>query len=240
MINDLIEGWQVYVKSQNQWEENRHQGYRVTSIDTTGLWRPKLQGWVGNHYHSIAGRALPAVILGVMTVSSQIQGKRIPLLKRIIRCSAKQNKAEFRVELLKETAKWHLPDEANTLDRRFKLSEIHEAELSNYVVRLQSNCTARRTKLPEYKGAGTRPKYGEINRLPELSLLAGSILTHNEWLNSNRCGESAQGTAKLASKFAIHTVNSVGTSKTAPIAPVLPMVQSISDRFKQSTADIGG
>lgn len=163
-IDELIETWQVYVRSENRWRENRYQGYRVVSIDITGFWRPKLQDWAGKHYHSIAGKALPAVVVGVMAVSGRIHDKRIPLLHGIIRCAAEQSEAEFRVELLKQAAERRLPDEVNVLDAGFKLSEIHEAGLSGYVVRLQSNCTARRNELPEYKGRGAPPKYGEIIR----------------------------------------------------------------------------
>ena len=57
-----------------------------------------------------------------------------------------------------------LPDEVNVLDAGFKLSEIHEAGLNGYVVRLQSNCTARRNQLPAYKGIGKYPEYGELIR----------------------------------------------------------------------------
>ncbi|RME41671.1 MAG: hypothetical protein D6794_00220, partial [Deltaproteobacteria bacterium] len=163
-IDELIETWQVYVRSENRWSENRYQGYRVVSIDITGFWRPKLQGWAGKHYHSIAGKALPAVVFGVMAVSGRIHEKRIPLLHGIVRCPAEQSEAEFRVELLKQAARRCLPDEVQVLDAGFKLSEIHAAELHGYVVRLQSNCTARRNELPEYKGIGARPKYGEMIR----------------------------------------------------------------------------
>ena len=163
-IDELLETWQVYVRSENQWSENRYEGYRVVSIDITGFWRPKLKGWAGKHYHSIAGKALPAVVFGVMAVSGHVRDKRIPLLHGIVRCPEEQSDAEFRVELLKKAAERHLPGEVNVLDAGFKLSEIHEAELDSYVVRLQSNCTARRNELPAYKGIGVHPKYGEIIR----------------------------------------------------------------------------
>lgn len=163
-IDELLETWQVYVRSENQWGETRYQGYRVVSIDITGFWRPKLQDWAGKHYHSMAGKALPAVVFGVMAVSGRIHEKRIPLLHGLIRCPEEQSDAEFRVELLKQAANRRLPDEVNVLDAGFKLSEIHEAGLSGYVVRLQSNCTARRNELPAYKGKGAHPKYGEIIR----------------------------------------------------------------------------
>ena len=56
-----------------------------------------------------------------------------------------------------------MPDEVNVLDAGFKISELHEASLNRYVVRMPSNCTARRNELPEYKGRGAHPKFGEID-----------------------------------------------------------------------------
>ena len=50
------------------------------------------------------------------------------------------------------------------VDAGFELSEIIESGLSQFVVRMASNCTARRNLLPKYKGIGARPKYGEIIR----------------------------------------------------------------------------
>lgn len=163
-IEELIETWQVYVKSENNWQEKRYEGNRVVSIDMIGFWRPKLKGWAGKHYHSIAGKALPAVVFGVMAVSGRIDEKRIPLLNGIIRCPAEQSEAQFRVDLLKQAAAQSRPDEVNVLDAGFKISELHEANLSRYVVRMQSNCTARRNELPVYKGIGARPKFGAIIR----------------------------------------------------------------------------
>jgi hypothetical protein len=160
----MIAAWQVYVRSQNEWRENRYAGYRVVSIDLTGFWRPRLQGWVGKHYHSLSGKALPAVVLGVLAVSGRIHGKRIPLLQAIVRCQPEQSEAAFRVELLKQAADQSLPGDANVMDAGFKISEIQAAGLDGYVVRMQANCTARRNHLPAYKGRGARPKYGELVR----------------------------------------------------------------------------
>ena len=163
-IEELIETWQVYVKSENKWQEKRYEGYRVVSIDMVGFWRPKLKGWVGKHYHSIAGKALPAVVFGVIAVSGRIHEKRIPLLNGIIRCPAEQSETKFRVDLLKKAAAQSRPDEVNVLDAGFKIGELHEAGLTRYVVRMPSNCTGRRNELPEYKGRGAYPKFGEIIR----------------------------------------------------------------------------
>lgn len=136
----------------------------MLSIDITGFWRPRLQGWVGKHFHQLAGRALPAVVMGVMVTSGQSSGKRIPLLQGLLRCKPDTSEAEFRVELLKQAAARPGRDEVKVMDAGFKISEIHAAGLKGYVVRMANNCTARRSQLPAYKGRGRRAKYGAYVR----------------------------------------------------------------------------
>ncbi len=46
-IDELVETWGVYVASENTWCEKRYEGLRVVSVDLTGFWRPRLQGWLG-------------------------------------------------------------------------------------------------------------------------------------------------------------------------------------------------
>ena len=164
-IGELLSEWQVYVASQNEWQANRYAGLQVLSIDITGFWRPRLKGWLGKHYSSVAGRALPAVALGVMTLSGRIQEKRIPLLQAIKRCKPESSESDFRVELLKAAEKrGQSASEVKVLDAGFYLAEIHMAKLKQYVVRLASNCTACRNQLPDYQGRGRRPEYGETVR----------------------------------------------------------------------------
>lgn len=70
-VNALLDNWQVYVASENRWRVRRHEGYQVVSVDLTGFWRPRLEGWAGKHYHSLAQKALPAVVVGVMALVGQ-------------------------------------------------------------------------------------------------------------------------------------------------------------------------
>jgi len=164
---DLVESWGVYVAQENEWRENRHEGLRVVSIDLTGFSRPRLQGWAGKHYHSLVGKAIPAVVFGVMTISGHAHGKRVPLLHKIIRCQPEQKKSGYQIEVLRQAAQLKQPGEVNPLDAGFKLSELAAADLKGFVLRMQSNCTVRRTRLPVYKGKGRPPEYGELVRPQE-------------------------------------------------------------------------
>jgi hypothetical protein len=163
-VNELLECWQMYVASQNQWRVRRYEHYQVLSVDITGFWRPHLQGWLGKHYHRLAQKALSAVVVGVMIISGQVGSHRIPLLKRLVRCQPTKGKAEFRSQLLKAAvaAAAAAPDQTViVVDAEFGLNELQTAGVTHYVVRLASNITARRKQKPVYQGKGRPPKYGE-------------------------------------------------------------------------------
>lgn len=165
--NELLETWQVYVASQNQWRARYYEHYRVLSVDITGFWRPHLQGWLGKHYHHLAQKALPAVVVGVMIISGQVGSQRIPLLRRIVRCQPQASKPDFRCQLLREAAAQAAGDQVIVVDAEFGIAELQTAGVSRYVVRLASNATARRSQRPAYKGRGRPPQYGEkVRPLP--------------------------------------------------------------------------
>lgn len=163
-IDELLETWGIYVARENQWKERRYESYRVLSIDLTGFWRPKLKNWVGKHYSSLARRALPAVVFGVMTLSGEIRGQRIPLLTRLVRIQPELDKTTVRRQLLKEAHSQVGEDVVAVLDAEFGVTEVQEAGIRRYVLRLAVNATACRNVLPPYKGVGRRPEYGEVIR----------------------------------------------------------------------------
>lgn len=165
--NELLENWQVYVASENQWQVRQHERYQAVSVDMTGFWRPHLKGWQGRHFHNLAQRTLPAVVFGVMVVSGQVKGKRTPLLRRIVRCQPQVEKKEFRKQLLQEAKTHVLPNQVIVVDAEFEVAELYAAAIDRYVVRMATNCTARRNQLPPYKGKGRPPEYGDrVRPLP--------------------------------------------------------------------------
>lgn len=166
-VNELLEKWQIHVASQNQWRARRYERYRVLSVDITGFWRPHLKGWLGKHYHNLAQKALPAVVVGVMVISGQVDSQRIPLLRRIVRCQPQLGKPDFRGQLLRDAAAQMAFDQVVVVDAEFAIAELQAADVPRYVVRLASNASARRNQLPAYKGRGRYPKYGEkVRPLP--------------------------------------------------------------------------
>ncbi|MCR4406596.1 MAG: hypothetical protein NUW24_06705, partial [Anaerolineae bacterium] len=70
-IADLLSAWSTYITMQGQWQEHRYGGYRPKAVDLTAYWRPALHGLKSKHYHPGAGKALPAVVLGLCFCQSK-------------------------------------------------------------------------------------------------------------------------------------------------------------------------
>lgn len=163
-IEQLLSSWQRYAKEECGWSETRIAGKRVRSIDLSGFWRPKLKGKVKKLYNSTSQKALPAIIFGVITLSGEVNGKRAPLLQSIIRYEQEINEPEFQRELLKQAADVSDDDEVTVVDAGFGLPDLQNAGVKNFVIRMASNCTARRNQLPKYSGRGAPHKYGALIR----------------------------------------------------------------------------
>ncbi|HXV99147.1 MAG TPA: hypothetical protein VEC93_12055 [Anaerolineae bacterium] len=171
-INELIEQWHSYVLAEGHWDSHSYEGYRPVAVDWTAIWRFKLTGWPGKLFHSLLGRAVPGVGFGLVCQVGQVTGQRIPLLRQIIRTSAKnRSEAKLKTDTLR-WVKYHLDDsEVAIVDAGVEISDIQAIGMPHYVIRLALNCTGRRNYLPQYKGRGCRPKWGaKVRPLPRTHL----------------------------------------------------------------------
>lgn len=66
--------------------------------------------------------------------------------------------------MLKWVADHQAADEVSIYDAGFKLADLQQAGVKRYVVRQSANGTVRRNYLPDYKGKGRPPKFGELIR----------------------------------------------------------------------------
>ena len=166
----LIERWRKQVEGLPEWKRHAYEGYKPVVADVTSFWRPTLKNCPSQHYHPAAGRALPAVILGVVGQVGEINGQRIALPQAFERVDPKDpSEARLWREILKNVDKTLCPDEIVVVDAGVKVRALQEAGIKRYVVRLANNFTARRNTLPEYCGAGRPPVYGELIRpLPRM------------------------------------------------------------------------
>jgi hypothetical protein len=164
-ISQLLTQWQRQVEAEGVWEEHRFEEYRVKAVDLVGFWRPKLQNCLSKHYKAEAGKALPAVVLGMVTRVGQMGGQRIPLPTDFIRVDPDDpSEATLTSKLLKRVAASLADDEVAVLDAGFSLKELLDVEMKRFLLRLATNATARRNSPPPYKGHGRPPEWGDIVR----------------------------------------------------------------------------
>ncbi len=168
-IADLLKQWQQQVEAEKVWQEHRLGGYRVKAVDLVGFWRPKLKSCQTTpHYKAEAGKALPAIVLGVVTRVGQMGQQRVPLPTDFIRVQlADPSETSLVTRLLTEVADHLAEDELAVLDAGFALKDLLAVGMERFLVRLAANATARRNTLPDYPGRGRPPEWGEkIRPLP--------------------------------------------------------------------------
>ena len=170
--NELINRWRSHVLAEGQWDSHSYEGYCPVAVDWTAIWRFKLKGWSGKLFNGLLGRSVRGVGFGLICDVGNVGGQRMPLLRRIIRTSAKDRSE---TKLKADTLGWvshHLEEnEVAIIDAGVELSDIHQMNMPRFVIRLALNCTARRNYLPAYKGRGCRPKWGEkVRPLPRTHL----------------------------------------------------------------------
>jgi hypothetical protein len=144
---------------------HRYEEYSPVTVDVTAFWRPTLKKCPSKHYHPMANRALPAVIFGVVGQVGEINGQRIALPRTFERVHPK-DPSEKRLwrDVLQQVKKTLAGDEIAVIDAGLKVSDVQEAKIEDYVLRLAKNFTARRNFLPEYRRKGRKPKYGALVR----------------------------------------------------------------------------
>jgi len=158
---DLLQGWQQQVEALEAFAYHRHGGYRAVNVDLTAFYRPQLTHCPSQHYYAPAGKALPAVILGLVGVTGSLNGQRLAVPREILRVAPDDTSEKSLQTALLKRVKHHLAaDEVAVLDAGFKLKALQEAEVQGYVLRLAKNFTARKNTPPPYSGTGRPPIYG--------------------------------------------------------------------------------
>jgi len=164
-IADLLSAFEAYVQEQGHWQAASYAGYRPIAVDLTAYWRPTLRGWLTRHYHTLVGKALPAVVVGIIARVGRVQTQRVAIPTQLVRTDPEDpSEGSLHRKLIRQAAKTLAEDEIPVFDAGFKISQLQEADLSRYVVRLAKNVTARRNELPPAQGRGRPVEYGDIVR----------------------------------------------------------------------------
>lgn len=160
----ILDLWCTYVKVIPEWKQHRYEGYLPITVDVTAFWRPTLKNCPSKHYHPAANKAMPAIIFGILGEVGEINGQRIALPRDIKRVHPEDTR-EVRLwkDILKSVKNSLNVDEIAVVDAGLKISNLQDAGIERYTLRLASNFTARRNFL-SYHDKGRKPKYGAIVR----------------------------------------------------------------------------
>jgi len=163
-IQPMLQAWRTYVQKQAAWQAHQYAGYHVKAVDITAYWRPSVKTIKSKHYDAQAGRALRAVVFGVVGRVGSVGEQRMALLTDLIRADLTDpSESALQTELVNQVALGLADDEIPVFDAGFKLRALFEANLSRFVIRLAKNFTARRNVLPDSSG-GRPPEYGLLVR----------------------------------------------------------------------------
>lgn len=163
-IEELIEGFRRLVAEEGSWQATVYQGYRPLAVDISAIWRPRLQNWVGKIYHQLVGKSCVGIGFGLIAQVGTIDGHRLPLLRAIVRGRTTDSEDMLKRRTLQEAIRLMSVNEVLIHDGGVTMAEIHRAKVPRFLIRLGTNCTARRNYLPTYKGRGAYPQKGELIR----------------------------------------------------------------------------
>jgi hypothetical protein len=161
----LLARWAAALAAEGHWQPQAHGGFRPVAVDVTGFWRPRLRGCPTTHYHGTAGRALPAIPLGLVARVGRVGPRRLALPLAVVRADPADPTPSAHARLLvREAVGQCAADDALVLDAGFGLALLHEQGATRYVVRAAKNATFRRAAPPPYGGRGRPPTRGALVR----------------------------------------------------------------------------
>lgn len=113
--------------------------------------------------HGVAGRALPAIPLGLIAGVGSAGAQRLAMPRAFVRADpADPTPGAHARRLVREAARQCAADEVLVLDAGFGVALLQEEGTPRYVVRLAKNATFRRAVPPPSSGRGDRHNLGEL------------------------------------------------------------------------------
>jgi hypothetical protein len=161
----LVKRWAAVVEAEGFWQPHLHGGYQPVAVDITGFSRPRLQGCRTSHYSATAGKALPAIPVGIIARVGSVGQQRFGLPCGLVRAAPEDpSPSAHRRVLLRQAVALQAPTEVLVMDREFTVSQVQAAGATAWVTRLLKNVTARRADPPPYPGRGRPATYGDLVR----------------------------------------------------------------------------
>jgi hypothetical protein len=161
----LLDAWGHLVQEEQAFHAHQYGGYRPGACDLVGFFRPRLRDGPTKHYSSVAGKALPAIPLGIAARVGTVGPQRLAVPCVLVRGEPTEtSETALQLRLLQRSNAQLAADEALVCDRGFPRRQLHEAGVQRYVVRAPVNFTARRATLPPYQGKGRKSVRGALVR----------------------------------------------------------------------------
>jgi hypothetical protein len=145
----LLEAWEQRVREEKAFRAHQYGGYRPVACDRVGFFRPRLQDCATKHYSSAAGKALPAMPLGIAARVGTVGTPRLAVPCLLVRGeSTETSETALQTRLLQRANEQRADDAALGCDRGFPLRQLQTVGMPRSVVRAPVNFTARRAALP--------------------------------------------------------------------------------------------
>jgi hypothetical protein len=163
--DQLLANWQGWVAQEGAWQPHVVGGYSPVAGDTTGFWRPHLQGCPTPHYSAAAGKALSAIPLGIVARVGSVDGQRLGVPLALVRAPTGEPspRAHDRA-LVREAVAVLTPTDVLVVDRAFGVALLQDEAVPAWAARLPKHFTARRVTPPPYRGRGRPPTRGVLVR----------------------------------------------------------------------------
>jgi hypothetical protein len=155
----------------SQGQAHRHGGSRPVACDLVGFWRPRLSGGPTKPYGAQAGKALPAIPLGLTARVGSVGSQRLAIPCRLGRTAAEEpGEPALPRRLFQQTNVLLAAADVLVTERGFPLAPLQVAGIMWYVSRGPPHGTARRACPSPSRGTGRRPTRGPVVRpLPRTS-----------------------------------------------------------------------
>lgn len=161
----LLAQWQALVTAEGRWQPRTHGGYHPVAVDVTAFFRPQLRGCPTTHYQAEAGRALPAIPIGLIGRVGQVGTQRLALPLAFVRADAADPSPSTHLrQLVRAAVAQCAEDDLLVCDAGFGRALLQEEGAARWVVRCAKNATFRRASPPPYRGRGRPPTRGLIVR----------------------------------------------------------------------------
>jgi hypothetical protein len=161
----LLAQWARLVADEGRWQARSHDDYHPVPVDVTAFWRPRLRGCPTTYYSAEAGKALPAIPVGVVARVGTVGDQRLGLPLALVPALEADASPSAHARVLVQAAVAHsAADDVLVCDAGFPLTLLQEEGAGRFVMRLAKNATFRRATPPAYRGRGRPPRCGPVVR----------------------------------------------------------------------------